>query len=143
MKGLLIKDFKLLKNQGQFFGIIVLISILCMFLYDDVTFAISYMAIIFSLFTLSTIGYDEYNNGMAYLFTLPFSRRDYVREKYVFGILTTACTLAGASVLLFAVSAIRSLPLVIGKWALGSAVSMFVVMLLLAVKITLQLNFGS
>lgn len=143
MKGLLIKDFKLLKNQGQFFGIIVLICIGCMFLYDDSTFAISYMTIVFSLFTLSTISYDEYNNGMAYLFTLPFSRKEYVQEKYVFGILTTTGALAGVSVLAFVSSAIRSSSFEIGVWAVGIVVSLLVAIILLTITIPLQLKFGA
>lgn len=115
----------------------------CMFLYDNATFAISYMTIIFSLFTLSTISYDEFDNGMAYLFTLPLSRKEYVQEKYVFGVLTTVGTLAGVSVLAFIFSVIRSSAFKTGEWVTGVVVSFLVTILLLTITIPLQLKFGS
>lgn len=143
MKGLLIKDFKLLKNQGQFFSIVTLICMVCMFLYDNPSFAISYMTIVFSLFTLSTISYDEYDNGMAYLFTLPFSRKEYVQEKYIFGVLTTVGALAAVSVLAFIFSVIRSSAFETEEWVAGVTVSFLVTILLLTITIPLQLKFGS
>lgn len=143
MKGLLIKDFKLLKNQGQFFSIVTLICMVCMFLYDNPSFAISYMTIVFSLFTLSTISYDEYDNGMAYLFTLPFSRKEYVQEKYIFGVLTTVGALAAVSVLAFIFSVIRSSAFETEEWVAGVTVSFLITILLLTITIPLQLKFGS
>ena len=62
MKGLLIKDFKLFKNQYQFFLMILIVAILLSFS-SNVEFMIGYLSIIGTLFTLSTISYDEYNNG--------------------------------------------------------------------------------
>lgn len=143
MKGLLIKDFKLLKNQRQFFAVIAAISVLCMFTYNNVSFAISYMTIVFSIFTLSTISYDEYDNGMAYLFTLPFSREEYVREKYVFGILLTAGALAAVSVLNFFIFLFKNASFEIGEWLTGVGVSFLVSVLILALTIPLQLKFGA
>ena len=93
MKGLLIKDFKLMLNQKKFFILIVLIlgAIAC-FLDFDYYFLIGYFMFICSLFTISTISYDEFDNGNAFLFTLPFSRSRYVEEKYCFGILAGTCS---------------------------------------------------
>ena len=51
------------------------------------TFVVSYFTMIASMFVLSTISYDEYDNGYAFLFSMPFSRTSYVKEKYVFSIL--------------------------------------------------------
>ena len=61
MKGLLIKDFMLLKNQKQFFGVIGGISILLLFTSKNPNFAIGYMTILFTLFTVNTITYDQYD----------------------------------------------------------------------------------
>ena len=47
-----------------------------------------YMAIIVSMFSLATIGYDEFDNGFRFLFTLPVARKSYVREKYLFFLLS-------------------------------------------------------
>ncbi len=41
----------------------------------------------FPLFTLSTISYDEFDNGNAFLFSLPITRAGYVVEKYCFALI--------------------------------------------------------
>ena len=35
-----------------------------------------------------TISYDEMNNGLAFLMTLPVTRRQYVAEKFICGLLS-------------------------------------------------------
>lgn len=84
MKGLLIKDLHILKKQKSFFGLALLIAFI--FLISDtvnIMFAIGYMTIMFSFASTSTITYDQHGNGMGFLLTLPVSRRDYVKEKYI------------------------------------------------------------
>ena len=71
MKGMLIKDFMLLKNQKQFFVTILVFAFVFFGIYDDTTFAFTYIVVLCTLFTISTISYDEYDNGMSFLFTLP------------------------------------------------------------------------
>ena len=58
MKGLLIKDFKLLKNQKQFFVVIGVISIMLLLTNENPSFTITYTTMMFSMFTMSTISYD-------------------------------------------------------------------------------------
>ena len=42
-----------------------------------------------ALFSLSSISYDEFDNGnAAFLFSLPITRKDYVLEKYIFGLIS-------------------------------------------------------
>ena len=90
MKGLLIKDFKLMKNQKQFFLMILFFCIFFVVINGNPAFMISYLMVMCSFFTLSTISYDDFDHGMGYLFTLPVTRKIYVTEKYVFGLLTSA-----------------------------------------------------
>ena len=45
MKGLLIKDIKLMKNQKQFFVVMILMGLLFMFAYSDPFFSVSYHAL--------------------------------------------------------------------------------------------------
>ena len=89
MKGLLIKDFKLIKTQKLF---ILIITAICGYLLavGKMEFAMIYSAIIFSMLVVSTVNYDDQDNGMGYLFTLPVSRKGYVLEKYVFSIVKSA-----------------------------------------------------
>lgn len=87
MKGLLIKDFKLMKNMKNSFVIILLVTLGMAFYFSDMSFIVMYMAIIGNSFTSSTISYDEFDKGDAFLFSLPVSRKDYVMEKYLLSLL--------------------------------------------------------
>ena len=87
MKGLLIKDLRLMKNMGNSLAIILLVAVGMSFYSSDMSFIVIYLAIIGTSFTSSTISYDEFDNGNAFLFSLPVSRKDYVLEKYLFAIL--------------------------------------------------------
>ena len=87
MKGLLIKDFKLMLMQKNVFIIIIVVACLISISSQDPTFMIGFITLILSLFTVSTISYDEFDNGYPFLLTLPFSRKTYVLEKYVYGLI--------------------------------------------------------
>lgn len=141
MKGLLIKDFQLLKMQRMFFVAIVLIEIGIISSSYNSSFSIGYFGFIMPLFVLSTISYDEFNNGSAFLFTLPISRKEYVIEKYCFGILLeiTAIILSLATTLgvgLVKGTASFSDTLVCVPFVFSG------VLLLLAVAIPVQIKFG-
>ena len=87
MKGLLIKDFKLMKGQKNFFLVIVVISLIMIITSPGTSFPIGFLGFVGSLFSLSSISYDEFDNGNAFLFSLPITRKGYVQEKYVFGLI--------------------------------------------------------
>ncbi|MEG0365791.1 MAG: ABC-2 transporter permease [Coprobacillus sp.] len=87
MMGLLIKDFKLLKQQRNMLLIMIAISLMLVATGNDVSFVMSYLTFIATFFVTSTISYDEYNKSNIFLFTLPVSRKEYVQEKYFLGIL--------------------------------------------------------
>ena len=70
MKGLLIKDFKLMKMQRNFFFVIVMISVGQALFSGSLSVPIGFATFVFPLFTLSTISYDEFDNGNAFLFSL-------------------------------------------------------------------------
>ena len=90
MKGLLVKDIYMLLQQKNFLMMILLLSVLLNFSMDN-TFAVGYLTFVGSFFIISSISYDEYENGFSFLFTLPIRRDTYVRSKYIFAIL--ACLL--------------------------------------------------
>lgn len=137
MKGLLVKDFKLMKVQRNFFFLLIAIFIAYAIVYDDVTFMIGFVTFGMSMFTLSTISYDEFDNGSAFLFTLPISRKSYAEEKYVFALLLSL----GSWVItvLLAIVLTKS-P---ASETLVPAVIIFIAVLVLqAVMIPLQIKFG-
>lgn len=91
MKGLLLKDLYFTLQQKKMFLII-----LCFFFMFYITqgaesgpFVITYVTLMGGMFVLSTISWDEFDNSLSYLLTMPIKREDYVREKYLFGFLGT------------------------------------------------------
>lgn len=144
MKGLLIKDFKLMLNQKNFFILIVLIlGATACFLDFDYYFLIGYFMFICSLFTISTISYDEFDNGNAFLFTLPFSRSRYVEEKYCFGILAGTCSWFLSFVITTIIQMINSNNFIFSDWMLSTLVMLPIMFVMLAILIPFQLKYGS
>ena len=86
MKGLLIKDFCLIKNQKTTVLYMFIICAVFSFAFSDFSadFFIPFIGIISMTLALGTISYDEFDNGEAFLHTLPFSKKSYVREKFLF-----------------------------------------------------------
>lgn len=85
MRGLLIKDIKLLKQQGKFYLILFILAV-AMILNgskDYGIFVTSYLTFMVAVLSFTSFTYDEYDNGMAFLMTLPIGRRTYVKEKYL------------------------------------------------------------
>lgn len=111
MKAMLIKDLKLMKNFKQFFLIIVLIAVACAAVYNSPSFVLAYVTVVFSSMAVSTISYDNYENGGAFFFTLPVSRKGYVKEKYVLGMLLIVVSLSFASFLTILTAIIKKTPL--------------------------------
>lgn len=141
MKGLLIKDLKLLKNQKNFFFMVVLIA-LVLSVTGEPSFIIGYMTFIGFLAVLSSISYDEYDNGFAFLMTLPVRRKTYVKEKYFYGIGLGGLILLISTGLAYAISFLKdgTLPIeflymMLCFFPMG--------MLLIGLTIPLQLKYGA
>ena len=143
MKGLLIKDFKLMAVQKNFFAVILIMCILFLAAYEDPTFMISYMVMMVSFFSISTISYDEYDNGGAFLFTLPITRKGYVTEKYLFGFLNMLLAMVVISFPTCLSLALRHMTFSPEEFAMTLVGSCVTVILILSFMIPLQLKFGA
>lgn len=143
MKALFIKDIKLLKSQRQFFGAILLMLIIFTVVQDNFSFAISYVTLMFGILTITTMGYDDLENGMCYLLTMPVSRKKYVREKFLFGIGTSLCGLISSSVFALAVTTIKGGSFQWEEWVATASACVLIITVTLAVTTPLQLKFGS
>lgn len=143
MKAMMIKDFNLLKGQKQFFGAIIIILILFTVVQDNPTFCIAYVTIMFSILTMTTMSYDDFENGMCYLMTMPIRRKDYVVEKYIFGITASISGFAGASVFAVLSGYLKGGGFPWEEWKGVAAACIFLMMAVLAVTVPIQLKFGS
>ena len=91
MKGLFVKDIELMKQQKQFFILVVVMEVILNLAGSgSVSFATGYFTIVTAIFAITTISYDEFDNGLAFLMTLPGTRKQYVAEKYLLGAGLTA-----------------------------------------------------
>jgi ABC-type transport system involved in multi-copper enzyme maturation permease subunit len=86
MKGLIVKDLRIAWGQKSLFVLMLVCAIVCLFTIKDPTFIVGYMCLVCASIGTTTCAYDELNNGMAFLMTLPYSREKYVIEKYLFSI---------------------------------------------------------
>jgi len=143
MKGLLIKDVKLMLGQKKFFVVVVGLGIFFMFSNANPVSGVSYITMLLSIFTLSTISYDEFDNGMAFLMTLPIERKTYALEKYVFAGLTSLISAVGTSVLAYILGMVMDIPVDMAEVIGVACVIVLVSWLILSVTIPLQIKFGS
>ena len=85
MKGLFVKDLLLVKNQKRTLPLLLLCGMV-MAMSMQTSAAIVYLTVLGTMISAGTISYDEMRNGYSFLFTLPVTRKLYVREKYIFSV---------------------------------------------------------
>ena len=137
MKGLLVKDIRLMKNNKRILIILFLVALITLQSYDNYGFVIGYTTMMGMLFVFNTIAYDEYNKSIAFLMTMPVKRETYVSEKYF---LLLAASLVGtilstiASIIMYK----ESVPEI-----LGGAVTIYTVMAFMQLlMLPIQLKFS-
>lgn len=141
MKGLLIKDLRLLLRQKMTIVIIVLLGVFMSLNGGNVGFSLSYMMVVSASLVYATISYDYFEKGMSFLFTLPVSKKSYVLEKYLLTVLVELCV-AAFVVLIEVGNVLLGNP---ADWMtlLVAGVSCFVAaMILIALYIPVYIKFG-
>lgn len=86
MRGLLQKDLCLLVQRSRILLVMLGVGILMGFSMDG-SFVIGYMTMLCAILAISTISYDEFDNGYPFLLTLPVTKKIYVYSKYAFCLL--------------------------------------------------------
>lgn len=143
MKGLLVKDIRLILKQKT---MLLAMAGICIFLFfygvglNKIT---TYLMLLVTVLTTNTIAQDSMDNGMAYLMTLPARRKAYVIEKY--GLVTCS-----AFIMTLIVSAVEIIPGLLQKQETNpggsiifSMLGFFAVTLMAAVIIPLNLKYGA
>lgn len=146
MKGLLIKDIRLMRSQGAvLLAMLILVALFLGVASSDVEpfFVVAYITIFLSIFVASTISYDEYDNGYLFLMTLPITRKKYVNEKYVFGILISIfawCVgMAAGTALMIAQGAKTGA----GEWIGGNLMYICIAWVFMSIMMPLRFRFDS
>lgn len=87
MKGLLVKDFRFFLGQKSSFLIFIGIGLYFLLTGVDVSFALVFTMMMAAIFSTSSISYDSFDNGMAFMLTLPIQKKTYVISKYILSLL--------------------------------------------------------
>lgn len=82
MAGLIEKDIRILLQRKQVIVLFMVIAIILGFSMGG-TFVVGYTTFCILILAVSTISYDEFDNGFSFLMTLPVTRQIYVMEKYI------------------------------------------------------------
>ncbi len=147
MRGLLMKDFKLMVGEkGAFWYAVFIAGILLIFGMAESRApadGFSYECVLIPIMAVGTKSYDVYENGMPCLLTLPVSRRGYVRESYLFAILVSV-------VLTFISSVLKAITTVLmgGNLELYMVLAdemgkpLGIILLLIALTIPIEIRFG-
>ena len=142
MKGLLVKDICLLGEQKKLFIMYLILAVVLGFSMDS-TFLVTYFPMIGVFLVLSTISLDHFDNGMAFLMTLPVNGKLYAVEKYVISLLITVSTWACAVALQFVMLGIKKEAFVAADTLAMDLVVIPVLMLVAALMIPMDLKFGT
>lgn len=142
MRGLIEKDLRLTLARKQtlvlFIGMALIMGIAM-----EGSFIVGYLTMLAVIVAVGTISYDELDNGFAFLMTLPFDRKTYVKEKYLFCLFMAAAGWCLGAVMLVLANIVRgeaASPMAELPMLLALIPVMF---LTAAVIIPLQLKYGS
>ncbi len=142
MKGLLEKDLRLMISRKQSILIFIVASIFVAFTMEG-SFVVSYLTMLFTVIAISTLSYDEYDNGFAFLMTLPFSRKTYVREKYIFTLLAEITAWIVSVILYYAVNMIKGVRLDLLSEAPVMLMYLPLLFLMACMMLPIQFRFGA
>ena len=102
MRGLLDKDLRLAIRRKNVLVIFLIVTVIMGFSVGGV-FTVGYLALLATIIAVSTVSYDEADNGMEFLMTLPFSRKTYVREKYLLSLILGAGAILIGAVIVYGI----------------------------------------
>jgi len=144
MKGLLIKDWRIIMAQKRYMLMVGAIGVFMALTQENLSFCIMYMTMIATIMAVSTLNYDSYEeNGLAYLMMLPIKRSHYVLEKYlfVFGMVSVISTVFSVFGVLYDMAMKRDI--VWEESFLYLLVAIVMGCMLMALMLPVNLKFGA
>lgn len=142
MLGLLVKDLRLALTR-KYALLIILVIALIMGTSMEGPFIIGYVTMIALMLAVGTIIYDEMDNGYDFMMTMPLTRKTYVREKYLFCLLSALVAWLVGAILTCAAYIIRQNASALLEDIPISLVLIPVLFIMPAVMIPLQLKLGA
>ena len=141
MSGLLEKDFRILLSRKKNLILFLFLAIFLGYMTEGL-FIVGYLPFLMSILTISTLSYDEMNNGFKYMMTLPIDPKTYVIEKFGLCICGGILSWIIAVVIMFSVYWIKGVNYIFMISLAESFCILPVVMIFETVMITAQLKYG-
>ena len=143
MKGLFVKDIELMKQQKQFFILVIVMGVILNLAGSgSSSFATGYFTFVTAIFAITTISY-EFDNGLAFLMTLPVTRKQYVAEKYLLGAGLTAAAWGITTITVVICKGVAELQGDLSEKIIGTLIYIPLALLMLAASLPLVIHFGA
>ncbi len=141
MFGLIEKDLRLTLVRKQTIAIFLVMA-LVLGMSMNGSFLVSYLTMLALILGTGSITYDEYDNGFSFLMTLPFDRKTYVREKYLFSLIVSVAAWCFGVIVFAIIDVVRNGGASLSDIPMMTAVipSMYIAT---AIIVPLQLKFGA
>ena len=142
MAGLFYKDLKILLQRKQAIVMFLAIAVILGFSTGG-TFVVGYTTFCILILAVSTISYDEFDNGFSFLMTLPITRQSYVVEKYIL------CSICGVVAWIFSVvvciceNQYKQVTVVTEDLLMEAAIMLPIVLFIMDIMIPVQIKYGS
>ena len=98
MKGLLLKDWYVMKKYCRQYILIAVVFIAVSFFSNDNMFFVFYPCLLCGMIPVNLLGYDERSRWMQYSGTLPYTKAQIVCGKYLIGLLTQLTVLVATGI---------------------------------------------
>lgn len=126
MKGLLLKDWYMMKKYCRSYLFIAVGFLALSLLSNDNLFFVFYPCLLCGMIPINLLGYDERSRWMQYSNTMPYTKAQIVSGKYMIGLLAQLTTL----LVMGAAQAIKMM--LTGAWILGDFAVLLLLMLIVA-----------
>lgn len=93
MKGLLMKDFYMMKKYCRAYLLIAVVFIAVSFFVEEDLFMTFYPCLLCGMIPVNLLAYDERSHWMEFSGTLPYTKAQIVSGKYLIGLMTQAALL--------------------------------------------------
>lgn len=142
MLGLLVKDTYLLAQRKQTLVLFLAISLLMGWTVGG-SFIVGYTSFLACTLATSTISYDEADNGLLFLMSLPADKKTYACSKYLFGAIVCGVAWALSVVMMLGLYMVQGTPFALGEELLAAVTVIPVFGVALDIMIPIQLKFGA
>ncbi len=126
MKGLLLKDWYMMKKYCRAYLLIAAVFIAVSLFSDDNMFFVFYPCLLCGMIPVNLLGYDERSRWMQYSGTLPYTKTQIVSAKYLIGLFSQAT-------MLIVIGVAQGIKMTVaGKFVLGEFVVLMLLMLIVS-----------